>query len=382
MRKKVTIKDIAQELNVSVATVSRALSGEKGVSPDLRKKIIKKAQNMGYFCWPSLNLLNGEPKKVAVIFPENDYFWERVDRGVRDAQELLWHSGVELKIFRTAGHNLAQQNQLLENILQKENIDGLALVPADFTQLDYFINAFYLQGVAVATFNVDAPLSKRLFYVGQNLNQAGKVTGKIFNNLLRDKEGKISILTSNKRAPSHMGRWQGLIDFVHKKGLPLDVSQVVEAKDDEEAYQITKDKLLKEKDLLGIFVSTAFGNIGVGRALKEKGKKDVVVVGNDLGEGWIPYIKEGIIDCCLFQAPYLQGYLTLVFLAKFLLFEENPPDKNIFLPVIPVFSENLDGDLLNFEQCLTRYASLNYQFSEKDIREEFSLSIADHKEVK
>ncbi|HQE24685.1 MAG TPA: LacI family DNA-binding transcriptional regulator, partial [Candidatus Atribacteria bacterium] len=124
MRKKVTIKDIAQELNVSVATVSRALSGEKGVSPDLRKKIIKKAQNMGYFCWPSLNLLNGEPKKVAVIFPENDYFWERVDRGVRDAQELLWHSGVELKIFRTAGHNLAQQNQLLENILQKGNIDG------------------------------------------------------------------------------------------------------------------------------------------------------------------------------------------------------------------------------------------------------------------
>ena len=107
-----------------------------------------------------------------------------------------------------------------------------------------------------------------------------------------------------------------------------------------------------------------------------------MVVGNDLGEGWIPYIKEGIIDCCLFQAPYLQGYLTLVFLAKFLLFEENPPDKNIFLPIIPVFSENLDGDLLNFEQCLTRYASLSYQFSEKDIREGFSLSIAEHKEVK
>ena len=120
---------------------------------------------------------------------------------------------------------------------------------------------------------MDAPLSKRLFYVGQNLNQAGKATGRIFNNLLNDKEGKISILTSNKRAPSHMGRWQGLIDFVHKKGLPLDVSQVVEAKDYEEAYQITKDKLLEEKDLLGIFVSTAFGNIGVGKALKEKGKK-------------------------------------------------------------------------------------------------------------
>ena len=99
MRKKVTIKDIAQELNVSVATVSRALNGEKGVSPDLRKKIIIKAQNMGYFRWPSLNLLNGESKNMVVIFPENDYFWERVEKGVEDAQELLQHFGIEIKVF-------------------------------------------------------------------------------------------------------------------------------------------------------------------------------------------------------------------------------------------------------------------------------------------
>ncbi len=382
VRKKITIKDIAQELNVSVATVSRALNGEKGVNPDLRKKVVKKAQDMGYFRWSSLQLFNGEPKKIAVIFPENDYFWERVEKGVQDAQELLQHFDIDLKVFRTMGHNLSQQNQLLESIMQKEDIDGLALVPADFTQLDYFINALYLKGVAVTTFNIDAPLSKRLFYVGQNSSQAGRVTGKIFASLLKGKEGKISILTSNKRAPSHMGRWQGLIDFVHKNDMPLDVSQVVEAKDDEESYEVTRDKLLEEKDLLGIFVSTAFGNIGVGKALKEKGKKELVVIGNDLGEGWIPYIKEGIIDCCLFQAPYLQGYLTLVFLAKFLLFEENPPDKNIFLPIIPVFSENLDGDFLNFERCVTRHASLTYQFSEIDQREEFLPSIIDYKEVR
>ena len=63
-------------------------------------------------------------------------------------------------------------------------------------------------------------------------------------------------------------------------------------------------KLLKisssKKRFTGYFVSTAFGNIGVGKALKKK-EKDLVVVGNDLGEGWIPYIKEGIIDCCLFR---------------------------------------------------------------------------------
>ncbi|MDK2896497.1 MAG: LacI family transcriptional regulator [Candidatus Atribacteria bacterium] len=368
MGKKVTIKDIARELQVSTATVSRALNGKEGVNSHLQKKVIAKAQEMGYLRSFYPNLLDAKPKEIAVIFPGNDYFWEKVEQGVLDAQQLLQNFGIKLKIFRTEGHNLAQQNQLLENIFQKEKIDALALVPADLTQLDYFINAFYLRRVAVATFNVDAPLSKRLFYVGQDLNRAGRVAGKIFECLCRRREGEIVILTSNKQAPSHVGRWQGLIDFVHKKHLPLDVSRVVEVKDDEEAYRLTKDKLLEEKKLCGIFVSTAFGNLGVGRALREKGKKEIVVVGNDLSSEWVPYIKEGLIDCCIFQAPYWQGYLALVFLARFLLFKQAFSEKSFFLPVIPIFAENLDESFLHFEQEIARASFLSSQLFEKEGR--------------
>ena len=38
--KKITIKDIANELNISPSSVSRALSDEPGVSPSLRKEIV------------------------------------------------------------------------------------------------------------------------------------------------------------------------------------------------------------------------------------------------------------------------------------------------------------------------------------------------------
>ena len=48
MVKAVKLADIAEKLNVSVVTVSKALSGQKGVSEELREKIKDLADEMGY----------------------------------------------------------------------------------------------------------------------------------------------------------------------------------------------------------------------------------------------------------------------------------------------------------------------------------------------
>lgn len=47
-RKKVTIQDIAQELNISFATVSNALGYKKGVSEEVRAMVFAKAKELGY----------------------------------------------------------------------------------------------------------------------------------------------------------------------------------------------------------------------------------------------------------------------------------------------------------------------------------------------
>lgn len=46
--KAVTMKDIAEAMQVSVVTVSKALAGKRGVSEQMRGKIIQKSQEMGY----------------------------------------------------------------------------------------------------------------------------------------------------------------------------------------------------------------------------------------------------------------------------------------------------------------------------------------------
>ena len=72
MVKAVKLADIAQRLNVSVVTVSKALSGQKGVSEELRTKIKDLADEMGYIPIHSTQKKN-KSYTIGVISLEN-YF--------------------------------------------------------------------------------------------------------------------------------------------------------------------------------------------------------------------------------------------------------------------------------------------------------------------
>ena len=47
-KKEIRLEDIARKLNISIVTVSNALSGKKGVSDSLRDTIIRTAEELGY----------------------------------------------------------------------------------------------------------------------------------------------------------------------------------------------------------------------------------------------------------------------------------------------------------------------------------------------
>ena len=75
MVKSVRMSDIASALNVSTVTVSKALSGQKGVSEALREKIVKLAEEMGYQS-SSASKKNNESYNIGVIISEmyQDYY--------------------------------------------------------------------------------------------------------------------------------------------------------------------------------------------------------------------------------------------------------------------------------------------------------------------
>ncbi|WP_027377883.1 LacI family DNA-binding transcriptional regulator [Kaistella palustris] len=86
MVKKTTIYDIAKVLNVTAATVSRALNGNKNISEATRKLVEETAASMNYR--PNklaLALKSGKSNNIGVIVPRiNTNFFGSVIRGIED----------------------------------------------------------------------------------------------------------------------------------------------------------------------------------------------------------------------------------------------------------------------------------------------------------
>lgn len=84
MKKRITLKEIANELNVSISTVSKSLKNSPEIGDDTRKKIIAFAKAHNYR--PNniaLSLKNRKTKTIGVIIPEIvHHFFSNVINGI------------------------------------------------------------------------------------------------------------------------------------------------------------------------------------------------------------------------------------------------------------------------------------------------------------
>lgn len=95
MAKDVTLADIAEKVGVSNVAVSKALSGKPGVSDELRLRIKRMAEEMGYIQTSAGKASSVETGNIGVIVPEDYYgysvsfygqLYEKVVRALFDNQ--------------------------------------------------------------------------------------------------------------------------------------------------------------------------------------------------------------------------------------------------------------------------------------------------------
>ncbi|MCD8012812.1 MAG: LacI family DNA-binding transcriptional regulator [Lachnospiraceae bacterium] len=129
---KVRMADIAEHLGVSTVSVHNALSGQKGVSDELRDKIVKAADELGYRQRPApaVNGKNGRSlKNVGVLISEKflasyttTYYWKMYQEIVLAASDKNCIVAVEvLKHF-------GEDNRILPNLVTENAIEGLIVL--------------------------------------------------------------------------------------------------------------------------------------------------------------------------------------------------------------------------------------------------------------
>ncbi|MFI3314491.1 MAG: LacI family DNA-binding transcriptional regulator [Rikenellaceae bacterium] len=127
--KRVTIKDIAEHLTISVSTVSRALTNDKNIREQTKQQVLEAATLLGYKPNPvATNLKYGRTNTIGVIVPE--MITPYASQVIGGIQEVLYKKNIKVII---ADSNESWQRER-DNIKTMEDfmVDGIIVSLCDY----------------------------------------------------------------------------------------------------------------------------------------------------------------------------------------------------------------------------------------------------------
>lgn len=188
---------------------------------------------------------------------------------------------------------------------------GILISVSNAAMLQGPITAAVNAGIPVITVDSDAVGSKRLFFIGTNNLEAGRLGGRRVVERLNGKGNVVFFTIAGQ--PNTEERLKGFSDVF--SGYPgIKIADVVDIKGNmTKAFDRTRQlAALTGSKKINAFVclDSASGNV-VAEALQRAGAKDRVLVAWDVNPETLNAIKAGTIDSTVAQRPFTMGYVGL-----------------------------------------------------------------------
>src|SRR2546421_9089313 len=120
-----TIRDVASKAEVSIATVSRVVNGNRPVHPDIRERVLKAIEELDYRPnYLARGLRQRNTSMIGLIIPDNSNpFYAEVARAIEDAGFAAGYS----VIFCNSDLSEEKQ-QAYVDVLLSHKVDGVILI--------------------------------------------------------------------------------------------------------------------------------------------------------------------------------------------------------------------------------------------------------------
>lgn len=275
MKEKITIYDISKKLNISAATVSRALNDNPKISSKTRLLVKKTANEMNYKQNRLAQALkSGKSNNVGVIVPYiNGNFFSSVIRGIEEELTPYGYHVIICQTHEKYEHEIDQINTLIntqiggifmsvsKNTLNTEHIQKAS----SETPLVFFDRKKNIKGVSSVTIDDF---------------EAGYIATK---QLINQGCTKIAHLSGDLNLEIYTDRFNGYLRALEENNIDIKPEFIIKtiSKIESGASAIKKLWKLKEKPD-GIFSASDFTALGAMQELKEMNIKipdDVCIIG-------------------------------------------------------------------------------------------------------
>jgi LacI family repressor for deo operon, udp, cdd, tsx, nupC, and nupG len=342
-----TMLDVARRANVSTATVSRVLSGQGKVAPELAARVMAAVEELRYEPnFSAQNLRRNESRTLVILTPDitNPYYANVIAGIAQGTQE----KGYSSFLFTTEGKR-EMDEQILER-LKKHQADGAILLAAELgsdwiyeyakdypvVQCSEFDPRFSIPHVCVDNYRATTDAMEYLLSLGHT---------------------RIGTISIENRFHSTAMRLQAYKDALTNAGIPVTDDYIRFASSGytfKMGFKSARSLLAQEKRPTALFCISdmlALGAIAGAREMGFRVPEDVTVVGFDDVEYttmFHPYVTTVVQPC--YQIGYTAVELTLGLIQR----QQVPTE--VILPHKMMLRESsgpCHGQLANFASCVT-----------------------------
>jgi LacI family transcriptional regulator len=251
MKKKISINDIAQQLGVSITTVSFILNGraqEKRISEKLVKRVLDFVKEVNYK--PSSlarSLRTGKTNIIGLMVEDiSDPFFSAIARAI---EAIAYQSGY--KIIYCSTENATDKTRELIEMYSERHVDGYIIVPPEGVEQD--VKRLLDSGKPVVLIDRYLPDLETDHVIIDNEKSAYDATCHLINNGYKN----IAFITIDSLQPQMQDRLSGYEKAIAEHGLPQLVKEIA-YKSSEQAMQQISVFLDRKKQVDAIFFATNY----------------------------------------------------------------------------------------------------------------------------
>lgn len=280
MAKTVKMADIAEKVGVSVVTVSKALTGQKGVSESTRRKIMKLADEMGYVQPSAASSGDNKGHNIGIIIHDK-HFSKYNSFYLQMYQMLTSQLGTlgDYTILEIITHDM-EKDLVAPNLLRENKIDAL-VVQGEFTR-DYcdFVKGI-VGDIPIVYLDFNDESRDGISVISDSFYGSYYLTNYLFEKGHRD----IAFVGSLLQTTSITDRYLGYVKSMMEHGMQVRPDWQIEDRDKKTGIIFEPDKLPLPLELPTAFVCNCDLTAGVLiKRLEKEGYKvpeDFSVVGYD-----------------------------------------------------------------------------------------------------
>ncbi|MBW2962486.1 LacI family DNA-binding transcriptional regulator [Mesonia aestuariivivens] len=277
MKRKITLKQIAKELDVSVSTVSKALKDSREISIDTKDKVKAFAKLYNYK--PNniaLSLKNRKTKTIGIIIPEIvHYFFTTVIQGIEHVANEKGYN-----VIICLSNNSFDKEVLNLEFLANGSTDGFILSVAKETQQkeDYHhINEVISQGMPVVMFDrvIDEVICDKVII--SDKHGAFEAVQYLIDQSCK----KIALISTVDYVSVGKLRTEGYQEALITNDIPINPELILKIEDVDHSEERI-EAFFSDKDIDAVFAVNEKFAVNAIKALTKLGKKipdDISVIG-------------------------------------------------------------------------------------------------------